>query len=244
MYAAGHGAADVAAELLISTRTVRSYLGVVSAKYRALAADRRPDGAIDPAPQPSTGSTGSGGVFINYRSVDDPLGAAAIHDALARQFGADNVFRDSVSLEAGAHYPSAIRAALAKAAVVVSIIGPQWLTLTDAGTGERLIDRTDDWIRTELALAFKAGIPVVPVLLTDTPANATPPRPTELPPDIRSLGLVQSVEVNQRQLGADLERLIRHVQRVTQLRPRPTEADNPAARAALGETGDLPSTRR
>ena len=102
-----------------------------------------------------------GGVFINYRVVDNPLGAAAIHDALARRFGADKVFRDCVSLEAGTRYPTAIRDALFDADLVMSIIGPRWLELVDEQTGVRLIDRDHDWVRRELAWAFQRDIKVL-----------------------------------------------------------------------------------
>lgn len=147
-----------------------------------------------------------GGVFINYRTVDDPLGAALIHDRLALRFGRDNVFRDCVSLAPGAHYPSSIRIALENAAVLVAVIGPRWLTLTDE-SAVRLIDREHDWVRLELALAFDTGIPVLPVLLKDTPANAVMPMMTDLPVSIRPLATIQALEISQRRLGADLEML-------------------------------------
>ncbi len=153
------------------------------------------------------------GVFINYRTVDDPLGAALIHDRLASRFGPDNVFRDCVSLTPGAHYPSAIRSALENSAVLVAVIGPRWLTLAD-GDAVRLIDRDTDWVRTELAVAFSSGIPVLPVLLKDTPDNATMPTMDELPADIRPLATLQAVEISQRRLGDDLDRLVAAVARL------------------------------
>jgi hypothetical protein len=146
-------------------------------------------------------------VFLNYRVVDNPLGAAGIHDALAGRFGEDKVFRDCVSLEAGSHYPDAIRAALAGAEVLVSIIGPQWLTVRDDATGERLIDREHDWVRRELVWAHERNTTVVPVLLVDTPAHASQPRPEDLPADIRWFASVQAFEFSQRRFGADLDRL-------------------------------------
>jgi hypothetical protein len=148
-----------------------------------------------------------GGVFINYRSADNPLGAAGIHDALAARFGSDRVFRDCVSLEAGDSYPDAIREALADADVLVAIVGPGWLSLTDPKTGQRLIDRESDWVRRELAWAHERNIRVVPVLLEDTPAHAVQPAADELPPDIRWFAHVQAFEFSQRRFGADLDRL-------------------------------------
>lgn len=147
------------------------------------------------------------GVFINYRVVDNPLGAAGIHDALVKRFGKDMVFRDCVSLEAGAFYPTAIRDALASSEVLVAIIGPQWLTLTDGVTGERLIDREHDWVRRELVWAHERDICVVPVLLVDTPARAVRPTADELPEDIRWIAYVQAFEFSQHRFGADMDRL-------------------------------------
>jgi hypothetical protein len=146
------------------------------------------------------------GVFINYRTVDNPLGAAGIHDALAARFGESKVFRDCVSLEAGIHYPAAIRKALADADVLVSIIGPQWLILTD-DSDRRLIDRDHDWVRRELVWAHGSGTPILPVLLVDTPAHAVQPKADELPEDLRWFAFIQAVEFSQRRFGADLDRL-------------------------------------
>jgi hypothetical protein len=148
-----------------------------------------------------------GGVFVNYRVVDNPLGAAGIHDALASRFGKDKVFLDCVSLEAGTHYPAAIREALARSEVLVSIIGPQWLTLTDGTTGERLIDREHDWVRRELVWAHERDIGVVPVLLVDIPAPPVRLTASDLPSDIRWFAHVQAFEFSHRRFGADLDRL-------------------------------------
>lgn len=148
-----------------------------------------------------------GGVFINYRVVDNPLGAAGIHNALATRFGSGKVFRDCVSLEAGSHYPAAIREALAGSDVLVSIIGPMWLTLTDGGTGARLIDREHDWVRRELVWAHDSDIPVVPVLLTNTPTDATQPTVDDLPSDLRWFAYLQPLRFSQHSFDTDVVRL-------------------------------------
>lgn len=157
-----------------------------------------------------------GGVFINYRVVDNPLGAAGIHDALATRFGADKVFRDCVSLEAGSQYPAVIREALAGSDVLVSIIGPKWLTLTDDSTGTRLIDRERDWVRRELVWAHDRNIPIVPVVLTGTPADATHPVARDLPPDLHWFAHLHAFRFSQHTFGADVTRL---ATRLTALAP-------------------------
>jgi hypothetical protein len=178
-----------------------------------------------------------GGIFINYRAVDNPLGAAAIHDALARRFGADRVFRDSVSLAAGVRYPTAIRDALVNADLVVSVIGPRWLQLLDDRTGMRLIDREYDWVRRELAWAFELRIAVLPVLLKDTPEQAVLPRPSELPPDIEQLALIQAFPVSQQRFGEDLDRLT-----TVLLRLVPTLGAPPETTVPRNPIGNAPRT--
>jgi len=140
-----------------------------------------------------------GKVFISYRMLDDRFGAAAVYEILAQRLGADRVFRDCVSLQAGEHYPSAILDAVARSDVLLAIIGPDWLTLTDR-LGRRLIDRRHDWVRREIAAAFTRGIPVVPVLLD----GATQPTVAELPRDISRLALVQVARVSHKTVGADV----------------------------------------
>lgn len=148
-----------------------------------------------------------GDVFINYRSGDNPWAAAGIHEWLAQRLTNHRVFRDCVSLDAGSHYPTAIMSQLEKADLVLAIIGPGWLTATHPGSGQRLIDRPDDWVHRELAFAFQHDIPVLPVLLKDTPDNAWMPKPADLPPPVRPLATVQFCEVSQRRLRADLTNL-------------------------------------
>jgi effector-associated domain 2 (EAD2)-containing protein/TIR domain-containing protein len=152
-----------------------------------------------------------GSVFISYRSVDNPWGAAGIHESLARRFGADRVFRDCVSLDAGTHYPAAIIAALEKAGLLIAVIGPRWLTVADPKTGKRLIDRKSDWVRRELAYAFDRDIPVLPVLLQDNLDDVHQPTCADLPDDIRPLGTIQAFKVNQHRLGADLDLLAERI---------------------------------
>lgn len=147
------------------------------------------------------------GVFINYRAADNPYGPAGIHDGLVRLFGPAKVFRDCVSMDAGVVYPTAIRQALAAAEVVIAVIGPKWLTAIDETTGQRLIDRSHDWVRQELSWAFQHDTHVVPVVLKDTPEDAAIPPPAELPDDIRRLALIQAFPFSQLRFGEDLDRL-------------------------------------
>jgi TIR domain len=148
------------------------------------------------------------GVFINYRAVDQPLGASAIYAKLEEWFGADRVFLDCETIQPGEHYPTELRTAVREADALVAVIGPNWLTVTDPETRERRIHRERDWVRWEIATALELGIPVLPVLLKDTPEDAQMPAAAELPANIRPLSTRQFARISHLHLGADIDRLI------------------------------------
>ncbi|MGB3440548.1 MAG: toll/interleukin-1 receptor domain-containing protein [Actinophytocola sp.] len=147
-----------------------------------------------------------GGVFVNYRIKDEPLGAASIYRELTGRFGVDQVFRDTDSLRPGDHYPDEIRRALRESDIVLALVGPDWLTLRDSD-GTRLIDRERDWVRTEIEDAFEHDIPVLPVLLLDTPQ----PDKKDLPASIGRLAVIQSMRIGFSDFDESLEKLAREL---------------------------------
>lgn len=166
-----------------------------------------------------------GGVFVNYRVKDEPLGAAAIYRELTGRFGDDQVFRDTDSLRPAEHYPDAIRRALRESDIVLALIGPEWLTLRDSD-GTRLIEREHDWVRAEIEDAFERDIPVLPVLLLDTPRLEK----DDLPASISRLAVIQSLRIGFRDFGESLEKLARELtDRVPHLAV-PQLFDSPATR--------------
>jgi TIR domain-containing protein len=123
-----------------------------------------------------------GGIFINYRGEDSQTAAVLIDRELAARFGSDQVFLDCRSIPAGADFVEELLGRLRVCSVLLVVIGPHWLTLTNAA-GERRIDDPQDWIRREIVEAFTHGLRVVPVL-TD---GVTLPAGEELPDDIAGL---------------------------------------------------------
>lgn len=142
-------------------------------------------------------------VFINYRGEDSHSCGALLYNELAHRFGEHQVFLDSESIPAGADYVRELLERIRSARIVLAVIGPRWLTATDA-EGRRRIDDPDDWIRRELVEAFRAGVQVIPVLTDD----ATPPTEAELPADIAALGRCQARQLRRRASTADLARLV------------------------------------
>jgi TIR domain len=159
--------------------------------------------SITPAAVPgSAGKASAPRLFVSYRIGDSVYATAAIADRLSDAFGPGNVFRDRDSLALGAVYPAKIRRALERCDIVLAVVGPSWLEIRDEA-GHRCLDNAQDWVRTELRMAFERDIPVVPVLLDDTPV----PDPARLPDDIRVLSLCTYWQVRHQSFESDLRGL-------------------------------------
>jgi hypothetical protein len=124
-----------------------------------------------------------GGVFINYRGDDSYASAALIDRELSNRFGSANVFFDSRSIPAGSDFAEELLARLRASSVLLVVIGPRWLTITDEA-GRRRIDDPKDWIRREIVGALAQEIRVIPVLAD----QAKLPAEADLPVDIVQLG--------------------------------------------------------
>ena len=147
-----------------------------------------------------------GGIFINYRGEDSQTAAALIDRELATRFGSDHVFLDSRSIPAGTDFVEELLGRLRACGVLLVVIGPRWLTLTDAA-GRRRIDDPQDWIRREIVEAVTHGLRVIPVLLDDVEL----PAEDELPDDITGLGRRQYVLLRRRHTKADLADLAERI---------------------------------
>ncbi len=152
-----------------------------------------------------------GGIFISYRGADSDTAAALIDRELAARFGSDRVFLDSRSIPAGADFVEELLGRLRACSVLLVVIGPRWLTLTDAA-GQRRIDDPRDWIRREIVEALACGLRIIPVLTGDIllPVEA------DLPGDIAGLSRRQFVPLRRRYTAVDLAFL---AQRITEADP-------------------------
>jgi len=147
-----------------------------------------------------------GGVFINYRGEDSQTAAALIDRELTGRFGRESVFLDSRSIPVGVDFAEELLGRLQTCSVVLVVIGPRWLTLTDAA-GRRRIDDQRDWIRREMVAAFRLGLRVIPVLLD----GGVLPGETELPADIAALSRRQYVPLRRRYTRIDLDYLVERI---------------------------------
>lgn len=143
-------------------------------------------------------------IFISYRRDDASGEAGRIFDRLVAQFGRERVFRDVDAIPAGEDFVEAIRHRIRQADVLLVLIGPRWLTATDAEGRWRLAD-DGDFVRIEILGALKRGMRVIPVLLQD----ATMPRAQDLPGGLAPLAQRNAFEIRNTSFDRDLAELLR-----------------------------------
>ena len=153
------------------------------------------------------------GIFISYRRHDSQSAAGRLTDYLERYFGAEQIFRDVETLEPGVDFVQALEKAIASSQVMLVVIGPHWLNITD-DQGQRRLDKADDWIRIETKLALQRNIRVIPVLVE----NTQPPTMDALPDEIKSLARREAHELSDKRWDYDVQCLIEALEKIPGIR--------------------------
>ncbi len=120
-------------------------------------------------------------IAISYRRQDSSPVAGRLYDRLQAEFGKGSVFMDFDSIPYGVDFREHIKQTLQRAKVVVAIIGPEWCGGKELPN--RRIDDPTDFVRLEVASALENGIPIIPVLVNNTPM----PEARNLPPELEGL---------------------------------------------------------
>ena len=147
-------------------------------------------------------------VFISYRRDDSRYQARMIHQAFCQELPRDNVFMDVDSIPPGANFRKILKEWVDQCEVLLALIGPGWIDVTDPASGRRRLENPSDFVRIEIGEALKRDIPVVPVLLDGAPM----PDAAKLPDDLKELADRQAEFVVYRTFDADVHRLIRKLQ--------------------------------
>ncbi|GHH61536.1 toll/interleukin-1 receptor domain-containing protein [Lentzea cavernae] len=135
-------------------------------------------------------------IFINFQGNDGDGAAAALYERLSREFGADEVFRSSVSIDAGDDYRPALLDTARACRVMLVVIGPHW--------DPKALHTPSSWVRREISEALRLGNRVIPVLYgkhTEMPDADT------LPHDVKQLASLQNLKVTHRDLHVWLDHL-------------------------------------
>lgn len=168
------------------------------------------------------------GIFISYRRQDSQSAAGRLADHLREHLPQVTIFRDVETIEPGVDFVQAIEKALASCGVMLVVIGPRWLTVTDAA-GRRRLDDPRDYTRLEAATALgRESVRVIPVLVE----GATMPAEADLPEDLRPLCRRNAIELTDKRWEYDVSRLVETVRKVLGVAadaPRPWSVTQPAA---------------
>ncbi len=142
------------------------------------------------------------GIFISYRRDDSAGYTGRLVDAMKTCFEPQQIFRDIEAIEAGADFVDAIDQAVASCSVLIAVIGPRWLTATDA-KGNRRLDDLNDFVRLEVAAALSRDIKVIPILV----GGATMPDVSIMPDALKPLARRQAQEITDRRWDYDVRTL-------------------------------------
>ena len=120
-------------------------------------------------------------IAISYRREDSLPIAGRLYDRLQAKFGKGNVFMDFDSISPGTDFRREIRQTIERAKIIVVVIGPHWLGASRGHS--RRIDNPADFVRLEVEYALQRDIPIIPLLVNDTPM----PEAETLPAEIKDL---------------------------------------------------------
>ena len=193
-------------------------------------------------------------IFISYRRQDAPSYARELYHALNSHFKDSQIFWD-IKMELGVDFVKEIERAVGSCDVLVAVMGPNWLRITD-DTGQRRLDDPSDFVRLEIATALDRNIRVIPVLVQ----SASMPSANDLPEPLQALARRQAIELSDKRWDYDVGELIASLERVpfqklvppTGREPFPSEDQpvQPSATApglvgvATGHTAAQPATAR
>jgi hypothetical protein len=179
-------------------------------------------------------SAAAGRIFISYRREDTAYPAGWLFDRLVEHFGQGQVFKDVDSIPLGDDFVEVITAAVAHCAVLLALIGDQWLTITGED-GRRRLDDPGDFVRLEIEAALTRDVRVIPVLV----GGAQMPRPADLPPSLAKLVNRQALELSPIRFAYDTGRLLKVLDSsppgAQPLQPDTVRNDRPRATRLLDE---------
>ncbi|WP_051287266.1 toll/interleukin-1 receptor domain-containing protein [Algoriphagus mannitolivorans] len=163
-------------------------------------------------------------IFISHRHSDTQSDCHRIKSDLQKIFGKDQVFLDIENLEPGIRFAEAIERTLAQSKVVLVVIGPDWLDVTNEKGEKRLFD-PKDWVRREIAASLNSsGTRVIPVLVK----NAEIPKEEDLPDDLKALTQLQVAEITTKRWDYDLGELVKVLEKlIPKKNPEPQPSPKP-----------------
>jgi hypothetical protein len=175
------------------------------------------------------------GVFISYRRKDTEGEASRLARDLAVALPDVPLFRDVEAISPGENFVAALERALEECAVMLVLIGPIWLEVTD-NNGRRRLNDPKDWTRLEVAEALRRQIRVIPVLCR----GAVLPSDADLPDDLDPLLDRQAIQLDNNRWDYDVDKLIDGLAKALNVQRRRPQASTPAATPAPKQARGMP----
>jgi len=158
-------------------------------------------------------------IFISYRREDSAGYAGRLFDRLANRFDNSNIFMDIDTIELGVDFVQKIEDAVSSCDVLLAVIGPNWLTVTNADAQPRLED-ANDFVRLEILSALQRDIHVIPVLVH----GASMPNANDLPSALDKLSRRNGIKVDHVSFNSDIDRLIDGLENILGLSSEPKQS--------------------
>jgi iron(II)-dependent oxidoreductase len=153
-------------------------------------------------------------IFISYRRADSGEAAQKLYAALKPHF---QVFMDVEGILVGKDFRAIIEREIIQSDVVLIVIGPLWVSITDEA-GVRRLEKLNDLVRIEAEMALRHEKIVIPV----TVDGAAMPSAEFMPASLSSLPFLNGERIRPEQLSLDTARLIQQIKRALGLEVEPT----------------------
>jgi len=124
-------------------------------------------------------------------------------------------------------FVEALERAVGSCDALLAIVGPNWISAAD-GDGRRRLDNPRDFVRLEIGGALKRDVRVVPVLVD----NADLPTHDDLPDELKPLARRNAMELRDSRWDADIDELVRSMERLITPRGRAETVPADMARSA------------
>lgn len=151
----------------------------------------------------------SGRIFISYRRQDSAGYAGRLFDRLSNRFGQSNIFMDIDAIELGVDFVQRIQEAVGSCDVLLAVIGPSWLTVTNTNGQPRLSD-PNDFVRVEVLTALQRDIRVIPLLVQ----GAHMPNEKELPAELTALARRNGMGIEHASFDSDVNLLVTKLEKI------------------------------
>ncbi len=168
-------------------------------------------------------------VFLSYRRADATGWAGRLHDSLVRQMPGVKIFMDMEEIPPGVRFADYIHEAVGACDVLLALIGPSWLSLTNED-GIRRLDDPEDFVRLEIAAALARGVRVIPTLV----GGAAMPSAKALPEPLKALCDRQNYEITDRAWEDGCARLAKALNSLVHEKSGPAKPQRGKAYAAAG----------